>query len=116
MGDAWVEVRVLRGSASDFARLWRHVRQQDVDAPTLSTFPVFGFWWHKPVYDRAGLSRLFSRCGFTGKLKFVEYDYEVHGDGPHETGLPGRWTGFSASKPSTVKKFWQSLILKNSEG
>lgn len=85
----YLSIRADIESSIKINKLWREVRERDYDAPELRwQYPkdsseafeavTLDLHWRKASYDKPDvLARLLSKCGATGQVSMVEWDWDL---------------------------------------
>ena len=83
----YLSIRTNLEGSLKINKLWKEVRERDVDAPELRwQYPKYtedlaetwNLHWRKASYDRPDiLARLFSKCGAAGQVSMVEWDWDL---------------------------------------
>lgn len=82
----YLSIRTDNDGSIKISKLWKEVRERDFDAPELRwEYPskedialTYNLHWRKASYDRPDiLARLLSKCGATGQVSMVEWDWDL---------------------------------------
>lgn len=106
----YLSIETDREGQEAITKLWKHIREKDVDAPELRWLTAtetlcrcYSLHWRKASYTDQQLARLMSKAGATGRVSLAEWDSDVPADRKHQVSsfhIPRPiWLGFTASLP-----------------